>query len=161
MEEKPWSGMTRHIIQGVKSLRTTEKSAVLQSSTAEKYFLVWLMIRRMLSLFLSLEKQGLGNPCFARRWFAIGPTSNYFKCEKTVKSPIWNLGICSLFVNWIFLKITVWLKEKSQIFPRYWVTNVTLITLHLTALVLFNQWDYLNHSNKDSDRLIAACLIRV
>ena len=31
----------------------------------------------------------------------------------------------------------------------------------LTALVLLNQSDYLNHSNKDSDKLIAACLMRV
>ena len=31
----------------------------------------------------------------------------------------------------------------------------------LTASVLFNQSDYLNHSNKDSDWLIVACLIRV
>ena len=31
----------------------------------------------------------------------------------------------------------------------------------LTALVLLNQSDYLNHSNKDSDKLIVACLMRV
>ena len=31
----------------------------------------------------------------------------------------------------------------------------------LTALVLFNQSDYLNHSNKDSDKLIVAYLMRV
>ena len=31
----------------------------------------------------------------------------------------------------------------------------------LKALVLFNQSDYLNHSNKDSDKLIVACLMRV
>ena len=30
----------------------------------------------------------------------------------------------------------------------------------LTALVLFNQSDYLNHSNKDSDWLIVACFLR-
>ena len=31
----------------------------------------------------------------------------------------------------------------------------------LTASVLFNQSDYLNHFKKDSDWLIVACLIRV
>ena len=31
----------------------------------------------------------------------------------------------------------------------------------LTALVLFNLSDYLNHSKKDSDKLIVACLMRV
>ena len=31
----------------------------------------------------------------------------------------------------------------------------------LTALVLFNQSDYLNHSYKDSDKLIVACFMRV
>ena len=31
----------------------------------------------------------------------------------------------------------------------------------LTALVSFNQSDYLNHSNKDPDELIVACLMRV
>ena len=33
--------------------------------------------------------------------------------------------------------------------------------MFLTALVLFNQSDYLNHSNKDSNRLIVACFMRV
>ena len=31
----------------------------------------------------------------------------------------------------------------------------------LTALVLYSQSDYLNHSNKDSDWLIVACFMRV
>ena len=31
----------------------------------------------------------------------------------------------------------------------------------LTALVLFNQSDYLNHSSRDSDWLIVACFMRV
>ena len=31
----------------------------------------------------------------------------------------------------------------------------------LTALVLFNQWDYFNHSSNDSDWPIVACFIRV
>ena len=31
----------------------------------------------------------------------------------------------------------------------------------LTALVFFNQSDYLKHSNKDSNRLIVACFMRV
>ena len=31
----------------------------------------------------------------------------------------------------------------------------------LIALVLFNHSDYLNHSNKDSDWLIAACFMSV
>ena len=65
MEEKPWSGMTRHIIQGVKSLSTctTEKSAVLQSSTAEKYFLVWLM---NVNSILVIRKAGIGKFLFCQ-----------------------------------------------------------------------------------------------
>ena len=31
----------------------------------------------------------------------------------------------------------------------------------LTALVLYSQSDYLNHSNRDSDWLIVACFMRV
>ena len=31
----------------------------------------------------------------------------------------------------------------------------------LTAVVLFNQSNHLNHSNKDCDRLISACFMRV
>ena len=31
----------------------------------------------------------------------------------------------------------------------------------LTALVLYSQSDYLNHSNRDSDWLIVACILRV
>ena len=31
----------------------------------------------------------------------------------------------------------------------------------LTALVLYSQSDYLNHSNRDSDWLIEACFMRV
>ena len=31
----------------------------------------------------------------------------------------------------------------------------------LTALVLYSQSDYLNHSNRDSDWLIVTCFIRV
>ena len=31
----------------------------------------------------------------------------------------------------------------------------------LTALVLYSQSDYLNHSNRDSDCLIVACFMRV
>ena len=56
--------MTRHIIQGVKSLRTTEKSAVLQSSTAEKYFLVWLM---NVNSILVIGKAGIGRSLFCQK----------------------------------------------------------------------------------------------
>ena len=31
----------------------------------------------------------------------------------------------------------------------------------LTALVLYSQSDYLNHSNRDSDWLVVACFMRV
>ena len=53
-------------------------------------------VKNCSDIFLGLSKvQGnansilvVGNPCFAKRLFAIGPRTNYFKHEKTLKSPI-------------------------------------------------------------------------
>ena len=42
----------------------------------------------------------------------------------------------------------------------WWFLNVGSLTL-LTALVLYSQSDYLNHSNRDFDRLIVAYFMRV
>ena len=48
-------------------------------------------------------------------------------------------------------------------YRRMWtlmVMNFDGLTL-LTALVLYSQLDYLNHSNRDSDWLVVACFMRV
>ena len=42
----------------------------------------------------------------------------------------------------------------------WWFLNFDGLTF-LTALVLYSQSDYLNHSNRDSDWLIVACFMRV
>ena len=42
----------------------------------------------------------------------------------------------------------------------WWILNFDGLTF-LTALVLYSQSDYLNHSNRDSDWLIVACFMRV
>ena len=47
-----------------------------------------------------------------------------------------------------------------QVFKLLQNVNFDGLTF-LTALVLYSQSDYLNHSNRDSDWLIVACLMRV
>ena len=77
--------------------------------------------------------------------------SRFFKL-KNYRKKHWHLYIPTLCSSAVFFSSAV---------CELWYFALTCLTANLTSVVLFNQSNHLNHSNKDCEWLILACFMRV